>query len=157
MIHPRANTPMSSRTSTATWLMFVALALTGCAAAAPGYSPDPPSAAGNKILPTMQSGSVDKGAYQPSDDEKKLDCRKLTGSMHVMLSRLKDAPNRPRPSGISTAIQGAAAPVFKGSTIGSDFEGELARERLRLDAYNKLLAEKKCKTMDVEAELKKPR
>jgi hypothetical protein len=137
-------------------LILLAASLSACAAAAPGFSPDPPAAA-NKMLPTMQSGSVEKGTYQPSDDEKKLDCRKLTGSMHVMLSRLKDAPNRPRPSGMSTAIQGAAAPVFKGSTIGMDFEGELLRERLRLDAYNKLLGEKKCKTMDVGAELKKPR
>jgi hypothetical protein len=136
--------------------LLLAVALTGCAAAAPGYSPDvasPPKLA----LPMTQSGSVANGKYEPSADERKLDCRKLTGSMHVMLSRLKDAPNRPRPSALATTLQTATAPVNKGSTIGSDFEGELVRERARLSAYNALLAEKKCKTMDVEAELKKPR
>jgi hypothetical protein len=134
----------------------VSWALWGCAAATPGYSPDtasPPKLA----LPTTQSGTVTNGRYEPSADERKLDCRKLTGSMQVMLSRLKDAPNRPRPSAIATTLQTATQPALKGSAIGSDFEGELARERARLDAYNALLGEKKCKTMDVAAELKKPR
>lgn len=130
--------------------------LSGCAAAIPGYVP--PTAEVSKLaLPVVQSGTVTNGRYVPSADEKKLDCRKLTGSMQVMVSRIKDAPNRARPSGAAAAIQGAAAPILGGSTIGSDFDGELARERARLDAYNALLAEKKCKTMDVQAELAKPR
>jgi hypothetical protein len=136
--------------------LLLGFALSGCAAAAPGYVP--PSASSSKFaLPVTQSGTVANGRYEPSADEKKLDCRKLTGSMQVMVSRIKDAPNRARPSGAAAAIQGAAAPILGGSTVGSDFEGELARERARLDAYNRLLAEKKCKTMDIQAELTKPR
>jgi hypothetical protein len=136
--------------------LSVALVLSGCAAATPGYVP--PSGEANKLaLPAFQSGTVANGQYEPSADEKKLDCRKLTGSMQVMVSRIKDAPNRARPTGAAAAIQGVAAPVLGGSTVGSNFEGELARERARLDAYNRLLAEKKCKTMDIAAELAKPR
>jgi hypothetical protein len=136
--------------------IVLAVVLAGCAAAAPGYVP--PTASGSSLaLPVTKSGAVANGRYEPSDDEKKLDCRKLTGSMHVMLSRIKDAPNRSKPSAAAAAIQGSAAPIFGGSTIGSDFDGELARERARLEAYNRLLAEKKCKTMDIPAELAKPR
>jgi hypothetical protein len=135
--------------------VVLASALGGCAAATPGYVP--PGSESKLIMPMTQSGTVANGTYVPSDDEKKLDCKKLTGSMQIMLSRLKEAANRPRPSGAASAMQGAIAPVLGGSTVGSDFNGELARERARLDAYNRLLAEKKCKTMDVEAELKKPR
>lgn len=136
--------------------LLVAAIVSGCAAATPGYVP--PTAEGPKLaLPVMQSGTVANGRYVPSADEKKLDCRKLTGSMQVMVSRIKDAPNRAKQSGAAAAVQGAAAPILGGSTVGSDFDGELARERARLDAYNGLLAEKKCKTMDIGAELAKPR
>jgi hypothetical protein len=46
--------------------------------------------------------------------------------------------------------------VLGGSTAGADRQAVYARERAKLDAYNRELAAKGCKTVDIEAELAKP-
>jgi len=64
------------------------------------------------------------------------------------MSRLKDSDNRPRPSAITEAMQGAMQPmVGKGANL--DVDDEVKQARARLKAYNDLLAEKKCKTLDI--------
>lgn len=131
--------------------------LSGCAAAMPGYTPpdDKPSPL-SRITPFESGSMTQAGVYQPSEAERGLDCRKLTGSMHVIVARLKDAQNRIRPSGAASTMQSATTSTIGGSTAGLDIDAETQRERARLDAYNRLLAEKKCATMDIAAELGGP-
>lgn len=124
------------------------LPLAGCAAAAPGFSPDGPA----KIPAALQAfkgGAMDnKGHYVVSAEERALGCPKLTGSMEIIMSRLKDGPNRARASTTSTTLQAAAKPVFgPASSLDVGEEEKFARGRLK--AYNDLLAEKKCKTLDI--------
>lgn len=139
--------------------------LTGCAAAVPGYMPPPAEKPGKTAdndkrplamgaIKSFESGAVTaSGAYTPSAAEKALDCRKLNGSMQIIVARLKDHHNRPKPSGVAAAAQGAAASL-KGRDNVMDLDAELQRERARLAAYNTLLAEKKCPTMDIDGALK---
>lgn len=129
-------------------LTVVVLALAGCAAAAPGFSPT----AETKLPPQLKpfnGGAVDKsGSYVVTPAERALGCPKLTGSMHVMIARIKDSSSRPRASTATTAMQTAAKP-FVGAGANLDVDEEIRQVRARLTAYNALLAEKKCKTLDI--------
>lgn len=147
-------------------MMFAACAsglLVACAAAVPGYVPPPTEGrkaspiAGALLKPSVSGNVGADGRYVPSEEERKYECRKLLGSMQVMIDRIRASGDRREPSLIAKTIQTAGAAPLKRSTAGSDIAGEVSRERSRLVAYNELLAEKKCKTMDIDAELAKPR
>jgi hypothetical protein len=132
-----------------------AVLLTACAAV-PGYSP-PSFKPKGKFATPAESGSVGgDGRYVMSEDERKIDCKHLTGSIQISIARLKDPYFRQEPSAVAGTAQKWVAPVFGGSTVGSDRQEEYARERAKLDAYNRHLASKGCKTVDIEAELAKP-
>lgn len=133
---------------------LLALALAGCAAAQPGYDPMLGKVAER---PKVDIGEVGAGGqYHMSETEKAFDCKKLTGAMQITISRLKDKAERPNPSNTSTTMKGMIAPLFGGSSYNTNPEGEIAREKAKLHAYNRALADKGCKTMDVEAELARP-
>lgn len=135
-------------------IAVLALALQACAAAVPGYAPpDQKPSLLSRVKPFESGGMAAGGIYAPSEAEQKLDCRHLTGSMKIMIARQKAVANRPLPSAAATTLQSAAAATIGGSTAGLDVAAEAARERARLEAYNRLLAEKKCKTLDIAAEL----
>jgi hypothetical protein len=137
-------------------LFAVVLMLAACAAAIPGYSPPPLTENTNKFAKPMESGDVGSdGRYHMSDSERAMDCKRLLGSMQIILARLKDAYGRQSPSAMSSTAQ-SIAPVFGGSSLGSDREAVYARERARLEAYNGELAARNCKTLDIEAELARP-
>jgi hypothetical protein len=131
----------------------VFLVLTACAAAVPGYSP-PPFKEQSKLSKSLESGDVDnEGRYEMSATEKAMDCKRLTGSMQIVMTRLKDAYVRMEPSAVSGGAQKMAAPLTGGSARAADREAVYARERAKLDAYNAELAAKGCKTVDIETEL----
>lgn len=132
------------------------LLLASCAAVVPGYSP-PPFKAKAKGWTAGQSGDVDsRGTYVMSEQEKGLDCRRITGSIQIAISRLRDPYFRQESSALATGAQKTIAPIVGGSTRGADRDAEYQRERAKLDAYNRHLAEKNCKTIDIDAELAKP-
>ena len=132
----------------ATFISLMCGLLTGCAAAAPGFSPDGP-AKGPAAARPFNGGEVDKtGRYVVTADERALSCGKLTGSMQIMMSRLKDSANRPRPGGVTTALQSLSKPLT-GPGANLNVDDEMAQVRARLKGYNDLLAEKKCKTLDI--------
>lgn len=126
-------------------------ALASCAAAMPGYSPT-----GDTRPPTFESGRMEGGHYVLSTSEKGLDCKQTTGSMLITIARLKDKIQRERPSDLSTNLKSAVVPIYGGSTYNMDPDGEMAREKAKLRAYNGHLREKGCRQLDVEAELAKP-
>lgn len=132
--------------------MLIAVLLLGGCAAAPGFQPE-----GNRKpgllshAKQFEAGDVaDDGVYKPSENEKALDCKRLLGSMKVMISRLKDSQNRPQPSIASVAGQKIGEAVGKKSI---DMTVEEKRERARLVAYNRLLTDKQCQPLDIEREL----
>jgi hypothetical protein len=139
-----------------TFAPVLSLILAACAAAVPGYVPEGSSHQSKFKVKAMESGTVAAGAYEPSADERKLDCRRLNGSIQIIVSRLRAADGTQESSFAAATVQRATSATVGGSTVGIDKAGELARERARAEAYNKLLAEKKCKQVDIAAELAKP-
>ena len=133
-------------------LLAPVLLLAACAAAMPGYSP-PSFKEKSKFGQPLESGSVQGGRYEMSETEKKLDCKRTTGSMQITIARLKEGHGRDAPSDTSTTMQSWLPSMFGGSAAGTDREADYARERAKLEAYNRHLAAKNCRTVDIEAEL----
>ncbi len=139
-------------------LPAVALLVGACAAALPGYVP-PPLKEAKKANNLTTHGSGDlaaDGHYELSQADKERDCKRTLGSMQIIITRLKDPAFRNEPSLASSTIQSGSAAVIGGTARGSDRQAEYERERARLEAYNRLLATKNCKTVDIDAELAKP-
>lgn len=53
-------------------------------------------------------------------------------------------------------IQSGATKIWGGASYGTDASGQRAQDRAQLEAYNRRLAEQKCKTFDLTAELDAP-
>jgi hypothetical protein len=136
-------------------LVLIVLALAGCSSAAQLNQGEQRSGPATLAKP-FESGTMAGAAYTPSGAEKALDCKKLRGSMLIIIARLKDSSVRPKASAASAAIQSGVSSV-KGQPNTMDLDAELQRERARLTAYNALLAEKKCPTMDLAKGLAAPR
>ena len=138
------------------FLPAAAVLLGACAAALPGYSPPPLKESKTSKLISQSSGEMTDGRYELSQTEKERDCKRTLGSMHITIARLRDPGFRNEPSAVSSTIQSGSAALTGASGRGADRQAEYARERARLDAYNRLLASKNCKTVDIDAELAKP-
>jgi len=138
-------------------LPAAALLLGACAAALPGYVPPPlKEKKSTKLIGPASGDMTSEGTYELSELDKGRDCKRTLGSMQIIITRLKDPAFRVEPSVVSSTLQSGSAALSGGSTRGSDRQAEYARERARLEAYNRLLASKNCKTMDIDAELAKP-
>jgi len=130
--------------------VLLAVALGGCAQMLPGGTPKPV-----KVAPDT-AGAYDGGFYALSEEEKKLDCKKLTGRMQVRILQLRDPANRPVGSAISQGAQVAIKPILGGTAFGVDPAQSMARDRAMLEAYNAQLKAKNCATYDLEKELATP-
>lgn|GEM_PF-5293747 len=96
-----------------------------------------------------QSGPV----YELSQAELALDCRRLTGRMQVRILQLRDHAQSAKSSGVARMAQQTLTPLTGGSMHGANPDGQYQRDLAMLHAYNRRLAEKKCPTFDLEAEL----
>ena len=133
------------------------LVLSACSAAMPGYSPPPFKESKSQILGKPLEGGVMQGdRYEMSSAERGMDCKRLTGSMQITISRLRDAGIREEPSTVASTMESWASPLFGGSGKSADRQAVYLRERAKLDAYNAELAAKGCTTLDIEAELARP-
>jgi hypothetical protein len=130
-------------------LCAVALALAGCATET--VTGDGPSAA---ALAPAAAAAPAVPPYKLTDAELKLDCGKLTGQMKVKIAVLRGDAGRPSASAASRTIQQVVTPVYGGTQRGADPAAEMARDRAKLDAFNARLVEKKCKPLDIDAELR---
>lgn len=101
-----------------------------------------------------QGGAEGTPAYQLNDKELKLSCKDLTGRMQVRILQIRDAVPANDGSALSRGMQGMAASIFGGSSAETDPGGQLARDRAQLEAYNRQLAAKKCKTFNLSDELR---
>jgi hypothetical protein len=136
-------------------LLCAPLLLAACAAALPGYTP--PSFKESKVFKPKQSGDMDaEGTYHMSSQEKRTDCRHIKGSMMVTINRLRHRDKEVGTSSFAVGANKLAAPLWGGSGKGLDRDAEYQRDRARLQAYNRHLADKGCQQVDIEAELKRP-
>jgi hypothetical protein len=105
----------------------------------------------------MESGTMrTDGRYVMSETEKAMDCKRMTGSMLITIARLKDARDRAVGSDLAMSTQRTYKQMSGGPAIGSDPEGEHAREHAKLAAYNEELAARGCARLDIEAEMARP-
>ena len=119
----------------------------------PGYCP-PPFKEKGKMAKPLESGDVrSDGNYEMSATEKAMDCKRLTGSMQIVMARLRDPYVRMEPSAVAAGAQKTVAPAYGGSALTADRQAVYARERAKLEAYNAELAAKGCATLDIDAEL----
>ena len=124
------------------------LALTGCAAALPGVT-------SGISEPAAASTSVSAGGgYVLSSDEQKFECKQLLGRMQIRILEIRDYDERNQTSIVSQALKATVKPFFGGGTRGNDPTADYAKDRAILEAYNKQLALKGCKTYDLDAQLK---
>ncbi len=132
------------------------LALTGCAAAMPGFTSgiSTPAEAETSGHSGSHTGELVNGVYVLSADEQKFDCKQLTGRMQIRILEIRDYNERNNASLASRALKSAIKPLFGGGTRGNDPGADYAKDRAMLDAYNKQLGGKSCKTYDLDAELK---
>jgi hypothetical protein len=130
------------------------LLLTACAAAMPGYTP-PPFKERSKMAKGMESGEMVGNKYVMADEEKQMDCKRITGSMMITIERLKVRGQEPATSGLAVAAS-QIAPHTRQSSKGLDRDAEYGRDRARLEAYNRHLAAKGCRTVNIDAELARP-
>lgn len=135
------------------WFSMAAVA-GGCAQAVPGYVPPTPQR--DKFLAAAPKGGGfnESGTYQLTEQEQKLDCKSLNGSISVKILQMRTAGDRVEASTASKALQTVTEPLKKSTTYARDTATDYKQDRARLEALNKRLAEKNCRTFDLEAELK---
>ena len=133
-------------------ILSALLFLAACAAMMPGYTPPPFKE--TKTVEPMKSGDMDAGGvYHMSNQEKATDCKHLRGSIMVTISRLRHTKGEVGSSPLAIGANKATATIVGGSTKGLDSDAERARDRARIEAYNRHLASKGCQTVDIAAEL----
>jgi len=135
-------------------LAMVFLACTGLAACAAGLSggtPDEAALTGGSGS-TTTTGATAAGGYAMSDDEKGLDCKRLTGKIQIRILELRTYSTTSQTSALSRDLQSAQS-VFGGSKTGIDPNGEHARDLAMIEAYNRQLSAKGCKSFDLAREL----
>lgn len=146
--------------------LAIALAtlVAGCAAGEPGAlagggPPSAPPAAPDAAVvrvaqkSEVQPGLQPDGTYVLSKAELELDCKKLTGRTLVRILQMRDHDLRNHSSVASQTAQKLVVPLFGGSQYGSDPEADYRRDRAMVEAYNRRLAEKRCKVFDLAKEL----
>ena len=82
-----------------------------------------------------------------------MSCKSLTGSMKVRMLQMQTESEKTKGTLVARGMQSGAIKIWGGPTYGTDPNGEASRDRAQLEAYNQQLAAKKCKTLDIQAEL----
>jgi hypothetical protein len=129
-------------------LLLIAAALAGGCASAP--SEKLPS-----LIPDSTATAGAGAGYQLSPQELGYSCKKLKGVMQVRILQVRNYHARDNASVAARSLQGVATPIFGGTTVGIDPVRQHRQDLAMLKAYNRRLAQKKCKTFDLDAELKK--
>ena len=106
------------------------------------------------VLPGVMSSTASAAEpYVLTADEQGYDCKKLTGRMQVRILEIRDHATREKSTMASHGLQTVVTGIFGGPTRGTDPDGEYASEVTRLQAYNRQLVAKGCKSFDLEKEL----
>ena len=128
-------------------------ALAGCAGpgSGAGQGTTSRSASSPLVRPLNTGHFTSAGRYIPSADEKSQDCRRIRGKMGVRIVQLQRTGIVRDSSVLSRKFSG----YFGSAKQGLDAAQARKRDRAILRAYNKLLADKGCRTVDLDKELAK--
>jgi hypothetical protein len=97
----------------------------------------------------------DHGAgYQAPIDNKKLNCKQLSGRTQVLILQLRGVGERKQASGFSRGLQTIFSSTVGTTATGRDPDGQHAADLKRLQDYNQRLAASGCKSFDLDYELK---
>ena len=99
------------------------------------------------------TGALQTSGYQLSEEELKFDCKKLTGLMQIRILQMRGYDSNKKASAAARGIQSLATPIFGGTKEGVDPDGQYRKDLAMLQAYNRQLGVKQCKTFDLDAEL----
>jgi len=100
--------------------------------------------------------AIDVHRDKLAPEELKLDCKKLSGRMQIRIMQMRSERPQDAPSSIAGALQKSTRPVYGGTTYSLDSAKQMSSDRAWLEAANKQLSAKNCRTFDLEAELKRP-
>jgi len=125
-----------------------------------GFAGKPVDAPPNLVsyMPVPQDSGVTTGAlqtsgYQLSEEELKFDCKKLTGLMQIRILQVRGYDSNKKATAAARGIQSLATPIFGGTKEGVDPDGQYRKDLAMLQAYNRQLGVKQCRTFDLDAEL----
>lgn len=142
--------------------LAVGLSMAGCASAPEtsgfalaGETPSAETPASPKTTVTAVTASKAGAApaYVLNDEEKSVDCKRLTGRMKIRILQIRDYNSRAKTTALSRGLQ-LAQSQFYGTSHGIDPDSEYAKDRAMLEAYNAQLASKGCATLDLDKELR---
>lgn len=100
-----------------------------------------------------QAGLQPDGSYVLSASELALNCHKLAGRTLVRILQIRDYELTRKGSLAARGLQKVVTPVFGGTERGADPDADYRRDRAMVEAYNRRLAEKGCKSFDLVKEL----
>lgn len=136
---------------------LAAVALQACAGSSDGPSPalaDAPAPGPGAKASGEKAAGEKAPAYVLNAEELALDCKKLTGRMQVRILQVRDYRQRETTTLLSRGMQVATTTVIGGTNEGVFLDSRYEKDLAMLEAYNRQLAAKQCKTFDLEAELK---
>lgn len=116
---------------------------------------DQPDTSAALVAPAnAASAAAPAPPYVLTKREQGLDCKKLTGEMKLRIIQMRGTVDRKQTSEVGRTMQQVVTPVLGGTTRGADPTADAAGDRAKLEAFNRQLAAKKCKTLDIDAELR---
>ncbi len=101
----------------------------------------------------VTTGALQGSGYQLSEEELKFDCNKLTGTMQIRILQMRGYDTNKKTSTVARSLQSLTTPIFGGTKEGVDPDGQYLKDRAMLEAYNRQLGAKQCKTFDLDTEL----
>jgi hypothetical protein len=81
-------------------------------------------------------------------------CKQLSGRVQLLILQLRGSGSRTQASGLSRGLHSAFAATVGTTATGSDPAAENAADMKKLQDYNQRLASMKCKSYDLDYELK---
>jgi hypothetical protein len=100
------------------------------------------------------TGDATGFTYELSEKEMAYDCKKLTGIMQVRILQMRGKDGHANISLASRGVRTVNQSVFGASAGDISPEAQYTQDHAMLEAYNRQLAVKNCKTFDIAAELK---
>ena len=127
-------------------------ALVGCASSGGSSGSSNKRSPASPLVKPLKTGHfTSSGRYIVSAEEKSQDCKRIRGKMGVRIVQLQRTGIVRDSSTLSRKFSG----FFGDAKQGLDSAQRRKRDRAVLVAYNKLLADKNCATIDLDKELSK--
>lgn len=136
------------------------VAVTACLGACATNGIGPPNAAfapAGEVAPSTTPGvagasnAVD--GYVLSDDERALDCKRLTGKIQIRILELRTYNTSAQTTALSRSMQSTGSTIMGGTFAGTDPQGEHGKKLAQVEAYNSELASRGCRSFDLAKEL----